>query len=363
MPRRKTTSTAVAEHFFTGQTDGWVHYHPAVTEALRRHIPHRHDQSKAIPTAIFLALCFRWCGRSTRNKGGWFDKTDREWCREIGCSQRTWYWIRDFVCVDADTGQPLGVPNLGLVLTRTGGVDNRSHYLPNRQQIELWWLNAGPQPALPMGKDLLDLPADDDSGCSNSGVTGCSNSGVTGCSNSGVTGCSNSGVTPIETSLDSSNQTSDSGGGYGVTPPPLAVSVFKEATGYDIKKALWGRVVDVVGTDHSHIELWRDTNSLRLLRNKLVLDLEDAFAMFQERLPYAVENWEHKKRVGRWFLAQQRGLQTSEEVPEIDGFDGWVQVRSQYCEAHGLPGSSLVTGDMVATWFSDLKQRSPSRGV
>lgn len=144
-----------AEGFLAGKASGWITFHPEVARALARHLKtdargHVQDRDLAVLSALFLAACFRWRGKSTTLGGGWFSKTDRQWCDELAVHKTRLYDIVRFVCMNDADGVPMGTPCVGLVRRRTGEGqrNNGAHYLIDTAQLTAWWLSSGLQPAL-----------------------------------------------------------------------------------------------------------------------------------------------------------------------------------------------------------------------
>ena len=132
---------------------GHIPYHPEVARALRRSLPPNYHANVPM-LALFLTMCARWSGKSTKKRGAGdlsFGKTMSQWEDELGISNNQIRVAFKLLCVDAQ-GKSKGRPNLGLVqcVTRKNGsgVENRFTFLT--EQVEQWWLAFGPQPALPM---------------------------------------------------------------------------------------------------------------------------------------------------------------------------------------------------------------------
>lgn len=123
--------------------------------------------------AIFIAACYRWRGLSTKHQGGWFSKTDAQWCDELSIhKERLWDVIR-FACIDDATSTALGVPNIGIVRRRTGGRHNAASYLVDDERAGQWWLTSGPQPALKAGDNLGITNGENQGTCQPSLTSGC----------------------------------------------------------------------------------------------------------------------------------------------------------------------------------------------
>lgn len=114
---------------------GWTPYHPAVARAFVPYVP-RERGYLSVSCALFLATCWKWSGRSTRHRAGWFDKCDADFASELGVSDRQFRAVREIVCA-----------RLGLVSRRQGraGV---SLYCLDCEVVSSWWALNGPQPAL-----------------------------------------------------------------------------------------------------------------------------------------------------------------------------------------------------------------------
>lgn len=159
-----------AEGFLAGKASGWITFHPEVARALARHLKadargHMQDRDLAVLSALFLAACFRWRGKSTVLGGGWFSKTDRQWCDELAVHKTRLYDIVRFVCLNDSDNKPMGAPCVGLVRRRTGEGqrNNGAHYLIDGERLSAWWLSSGLQPALAGESDVNQIapPSED----------------------------------------------------------------------------------------------------------------------------------------------------------------------------------------------------------
>lgn len=170
-PKRDTTA-------LPGTHVGWVPYHGAIARACRTYLRtdtrgHVIDSDLANLTAIFIAGCYRWRGKSTRAQGGWFSKTDAQWCDEIGIHKERLWDILRFACIDDATATALGVPNIGIIRRRTGGRHNAAAYLVDDTRAGAWWLTSGPQPALQAVDNVGMTPLMTPASCQASLTSGC----------------------------------------------------------------------------------------------------------------------------------------------------------------------------------------------
>lgn len=161
-----------------GTQVGWVPYHGAIARACRMYLKtdtlgRVQDSDLSNLTAIFIAACYRWRGHSTKHQGGWFSKTDAQWCDELAVhKERLWDVIR-FACIDDGTTAALGVPNIGIIRRRTGGRHNAAAYLVDDERAGQWWLTSGPQPALQAGDNLGITVGETQGSCQPSLTSGC----------------------------------------------------------------------------------------------------------------------------------------------------------------------------------------------
>ena len=168
----RSTATLPGTHI------GWVPYHGAIARACRMYLKtdtlgRVQDSDLSNLTAIFIAACYRWRGHSTKHQGGWFSKTDAQWCDELAVhKERLWDIIR-FACIDDATTTALGVPNIGIIRRRTGGRHNAAAYLVDDERAGQWWLTSGPQPALQAGDNLGITVGETQGSCQPSLTTTC----------------------------------------------------------------------------------------------------------------------------------------------------------------------------------------------
>ena len=166
---KKSVATLSATDYLGGNASGWTPFHPAVADALRRHIPRKQDHPKAVTAALFLAVCYKWRGRSTRFGNGWFDKTHRQLCEELSCSDNWLDWVIDFLCMPVGDEAPRY--GLGLVYRLMDGHSNISKYMLNDGRFKSFWLTNGVQPALSASSDV-GLSASSDVGLTASSDVG-----------------------------------------------------------------------------------------------------------------------------------------------------------------------------------------------
>ena len=172
-------------HGLPGTQRGWVPYHGAVARACRAYLRTDSrgrvmDADLANLAAVFIAACYRWQGHSTRNGGGWFTKTDAQWCDELCVhKERLWDVLR-FVCIDDQTSAVLGAPSIGIVRRRAGRQHLASAYLVDSERAGAWWLASGRQPALAAAPEAVDklgtTPGTTESSCQRSLTTSCQRS-------------------------------------------------------------------------------------------------------------------------------------------------------------------------------------------
>jgi hypothetical protein len=123
---------------------GWIPYHPAIANACAVLLP-KQCKGDATTCALFIAVVYRFTGKSSSCVDGWFYKRSNEFQAELCCNRRVFDRVVDFVCnkwllVDRD------------VRTFKGGL--LSYYRLNIQNLNGWWLSNGLQPslALPTGE-------------------------------------------------------------------------------------------------------------------------------------------------------------------------------------------------------------------
>ncbi len=123
---------------------GWIPYHPAIANACATLLP-KQCKGDAITCALFIALVYRFTGKSSSCANNWFYKRSIEFQNELCCSRRVFDRVVDFVCckwllVDRD------------IRPFKNGV--LSYYRINTQNLAGWWSIHGLQPslALPTGE-------------------------------------------------------------------------------------------------------------------------------------------------------------------------------------------------------------------